>query len=227
MGKRFDGKLVYSIGASRSGKSSYVLAMVKNAKRLLVWDVEGEYAAKLGKKLGIVVVEGRAALVGALKVSTGSVRIAYHPPPGKYQQEFDFFCRCAFNWIVQAPASIVCEELAQATNAGKAGGWWGTLVTRGLKYGPEIYGVVQRAQEADKSTLGNATVINICRPNTDKDAAYIADALGLDIELIPERDLEMLQRFKDRSIKRVRMHYQSDMPVLRSVRVDAYEQRTQ
>jgi len=204
---RQDGRLVFSIGASRSGKSQFVLSQVRADKRLLVWDVEGEYAARHG----LAVVEGKRQLLQQLQSATGPARLAYHP---QGLGEFDFFCRCAFNWIRQAPASIVCEELAAATNAVKAGGYWGVLVTRGLKYGPHIYAVVQRAQETDKSVLGNASVVNICRPNTQQDAEYIAGRFGLELSEIPDADLEMLQRHKDRTLTRCKIKFNDQGPYL-------------
>lgn len=199
---RPDGKLIFSIGASRSGKSQYVLAWIKKATRLLVWDIEGEYASKYG----LEVVEGRAALVRRLKQATGKARIAYHP---KRLDEFDFFCRCAFNWSRQSPAEVVVEELAACTNAVKAGGYWGVLVSRGLKYGTHIYATVQRGQETDKSVLGNASIVNICRPNTEADAKYIAGMFGLSLDQIPDCDLEMLQRHKTRELVQSRIVFRS------------------
>ncbi len=204
---RPDGKLVFSIGASRSGKTQFVMTQVRASRRLLVWDVEGEYAAKHG----LTVAEGKAALLAALKAATGPARIAYHP---KSLKEFDFFCRCAFNWSRQAQADIVCEELAASTNAVKAGGAWGVLVTRGLKYGTNIYAVVQRAQETDKSVLGNASVINICRPNTRRDAEYIAGVLGLELSDIPDVDLCMLQRHKTRELVKTALRFRGNVPYL-------------
>ena len=206
-GKRPDGKLVFSIGASRSGKSQFVLSQVSQAKRLLVWDVEGEYAAKHG----LEVVQGKAALVKRLKAATGAAQLAYH---AGHLKEFDFFCRCAFNWSRQSPAVIVCEELAASTNAVKAGGYWGVLVSRGLKYGTHIYAVVQRGQETDKSVLGNASIVNICRPNTVQDAEYIAGCFGLSLDDIPDTDLEMLQRHKDRRLVRSRIEFSNGQPRL-------------
>ncbi len=204
---RPDGKLVFSIGSSRSGKTQFVMSQVRNAQRLLVWDVEGEYAARQG----MTVAEGKVELLEVLQGSTGKARIAYHP---KNLKEFDFFCRCAFNWSRQSAADIVCEELSASTNAVKAGGAWGILVMRGLKYGTNIYAVVQRAQETDKSVFGNASVINICRPNTRRDAEYIADALGLTLADIPDCDLQMLQRHKNRDLVKTVVRFRHNMPYL-------------
>jgi hypothetical protein len=127
MAKRTDGTLVFSIAASRSGKSQFVLSQVRRSKRLLVWDVEGEYAAKFGLE-----AEGKAALVRRL----------------------------------------------------------------------------QRAQETDKSVLGNATTVNICRPNTRQDAEYIAGRFGIPLGEIPDADLQMLQRHKDRRLVRSEIRFE-------------------
>lgn len=212
---RPDGKMVYSIGASRSGKSQFVLSQVIGDPRLLVWDVEGEYAASFRTSLGIEVAEGPQQLMDALRASNGPSRIAYMPT--EVRKDFDLFCALAFQWGKTNPASIVCEELAGSTNSGKAEGHWGVLVSRGLKYGINIYGVVQRGQETSKSLMGNATVLNICRPNTDSDADYLVKMLGLNRQMIPETDLEMIQRYKDRSISRGRIQFENNLPYLERV----------
>lgn len=211
MGARSDGRLVFSVGASRSGKTQYVMSQIKKASRLLVWDVEGEYAARFG----LTIIEGKAALHNFIKrYPKGAAKIAYHP---RNLNEFDWFCRMAYIWSISWPATIVCEEIANATNAVKARGYWGILVSRGLKYGPHVYAVAQRAQEIDKSLLGNASTVNVCRPNTQRDAYYICDVFGLNPWDIPDADLEMLQRHKDRTLVKSRLTFQNGKPVSRKI----------
>lgn len=207
MAKRPDGRLTFSVGASRSGKTQLVLTMVKTARRLLVWDVEGEFSAKYGLR----VIEGRAALARfVMSHGPKPARVAYHGTIA----DFDWFCRFAFIWGMMAPADIVCEELAASTNAGKARGWWGILVSRGLKYGLNIHGIAQRGQEIDKSLLGNATMVNICRPNTMQDAEYMAGRFGLELSDIPDADLEVLHRHKNRTLTRSRVRFRGSKPYL-------------
>lgn len=209
---RPDGKLVFGVGASRSGKTQTVLIEIKNTKRCIVWDVEGEFAANQGMR----VIEGKAALFRFIrsKWARGNFQIAYHPENLK---EFNVFCRAAYILGIMAPLDVVCEELANSTNAVKAQGYWGILVSRGLKYGINIYGIAQRGQEIDNSLIGNATVTNICRPNTIQDAEYIAGKFGLSLEDIPDTDLEVLQRHKDRTTKKKRIVFRRNKPVFQPI----------
>lgn len=209
---RPDGKLVFGVGASRSGKTQTVLVEIRNTKRCIVWDVEGEFAANHGMR----VIEGREALFRFVrsKAARGNFKIAYHP---KNLKEFDFFCRCAFILGVMGLIDIVCEELAASTNAVKAQGYWGVLVSRGLKYGINIYGIAQRGQEIDNSLIGNATITNICRPNTVQDAEYIAGKFGLKLSDIPDTDLEVLQRHKDRSLKKKKISFRNGKPLFKPI----------
>ncbi len=205
---RSDGKLVFSIGASRSGKSQFVLSQARHDKRLGVWDVEGEYMSNLGHVLGMEMVEGPGQLLDAITAKNGPQRIAYLPTD--VRKDFDLFCGAMFNWGCMEPATVILEELAGSTNSGKLTGNAGILVSRGLKYGINIYGVVQRGQETAKSLMGNATVLNICRPNIDADAEYLEKKFGINPLLIPDTDLEMTQRYKDRSFSKGRIQFGND-----------------
>lgn len=213
MSMRPDGVLVFSVGSSRSGKSQFVLSQIKSHKRLFVWDVEGEYAAKYGLRI----IEGKQALINFVnsKESDGDFKVAYH---NKNIKDFDFFCRMAFVLTLKKQISVVCEELAASTNAVKAGGWWGILVSRILKYGTNIYGVVQRGQETDSSIMGNATIVNICRPNTRQDAEYMAGKFDIPLSDIPNTDLEMLQRHKNRTTTKMKLNFKGNQPFLKPIK---------
>ena len=110
------GRLRAAIGASRSGKSAYIQAVTKNARRVLVWDVKGEYA-------GCHRATSRAELVRLVKLSAGkSGRIAFVPPS---LDDFDFFCRTAAAWIKShylagRQCCLIFEETADVTSPGKA-----------------------------------------------------------------------------------------------------------
>ena len=110
--------LALFVAIARSGKSVLVKRLIQNHKRVLVFDPKGEYATQLG----FTPCNSRNELVDLLKKSKGNARIAYIKHDKK---EFDTFCDCAFNWNRMSPATIICEELANVTNCGKATGNWG------------------------------------------------------------------------------------------------------
>jgi hypothetical protein len=179
--------------------------------RVLVWDVKGQYSQRLNYEI----VDNHNDLVPRLKNAKGKARISYRPRDLK---DFDYFCRCAFNWSRQQPAVIICEELADSTNSNKATGHWGRLVNQSLEYGTQIYGLVQRGQEADKSILSNANIVNVCRPRLLRDAIYIANELGLDLSEIPDVDKEMLAVGIDRSKVKRRLYFRNNKPYLRGIK---------
>lgn len=190
---RNDGILAVAIAVSRSGKSVWLKRAIERDVRVLAFDPKGEYAAQLG----FTACHTRLELVNALRRSTGEARISYIQHDKK---EFDFFCDCAFNWNRQKPATIVCEELGNTTNAGKAAGHWGRLISQGLAYGPKIIGTVQRGQEVDKSIINNATFIHVMRHSTQNDQEYIASQLGLPVSDIPDKKLEFIQWTSDKGL---------------------------
>ncbi|MCG8448637.1 MAG: hypothetical protein MI725_03530 [Pirellulales bacterium] len=152
MSGRHDGRLVFCVGASRSGKTQIALVESRPFLRSLVWDVDGEFAANHGRR----VIRGKDDLLKFIRspAARGSFRLAYHP---RSLKEFDFFCRCAYILGLMAPICIVCEELARSTNAVKAQGHWGVLVSGGLKYGITIVAIAQRGQVSIHAPVKGAT----------------------------------------------------------------------
>jgi len=184
---RPDGVLAILIGVSRSGKSVYLKSIIEKLGRVVAFDPKGEYVQELGFKACYT----REQLLNALvKAGTGPAKIAF---VAVEKPDFQFFCAAAKKWNEQARAGIVCEELANTTNTGKAAGKWGVLVSQGLAAGPIILGTVQRGQEVDKSVMNNATYVHIARHSTQKDRKYIADQLGIPVEHVPDEKLHFLQ----------------------------------
>ncbi len=184
---RPDGVLAILIGVSRSGKSVYLKSIIEKLGRVVAFDPKGEYVRELGFKA----CHTREQLLSALvKSGTGPAKIAFVAID---RPDFDFFCAAAKKWNEVARAGIVCEELANVTNTGKATGKWGVLVSQGLAAGPIIMGTVQRGQEVDKSVMNNATYVHIARHSTQRDRKYIADQLGIPLEHVPEKPLHFLQ----------------------------------
>lgn len=196
MGERHDGVMGLFIGVSRSGKSLPLMCMVEKAPRVLIWDAKAEY----GVRFGLDVFRDVSALLQRLKTATGNARIAYIPTGSNARKEFDLFCRMAHTWNRLKPAMIVAEELAAVTHAGKADGGWNTLVNQGLGLGMTLLATVQRGQEVDKSIMNNASYLYICKHNTQSDAEYIADKLGVAIHDIPREKLRFIKWTSDKGI---------------------------
>ncbi|MAX55392.1 MAG: hypothetical protein CL537_07760 [Alcanivoracaceae bacterium] len=184
---RPDGVLAILIGVSRSGKSVYLKSIIEKLGRVVAFDPKGEYVSELGFTACYTKEQLLTALV---KAGSGPARIAFVAID---KPDFQFFCAAAKKWNEQARAGIVCEELANVTNTGKASGYWGVLVSQGLAAGPIIIGTVQRGQEVDKSVLNNATYVHITRHSTQKDQKYIADQLGIAPGDVPAEPLHFLQ----------------------------------
>lgn len=181
---RPDGELVVVTGASRSGKTSYVVQRVAHAPRLLLWDT-GDDARRYDCELIRTAAELRARIAAGPKLD----RIAYAPTDPR--AEFDFFCRLAWAWIRQARGALVVEELADVTHAGKAPAAWGAICRKGLRYGPTIYAITQRPSESDKTALGNASLVVCHRMARAKDELYMADELR-----VPVAQVQALQPFQ-------------------------------
>jgi len=178
---RADGRIVYVCGSSGSGKSAYVKAQLRHHPRVLIWDVDAEYAPLPG----VVGVSSPADLVGRVRRLSGPGRLAYVPDR---LDRFDWFCRLAFAWGQFAACAVIAEETADVTSPGKAPAGWGTLIRRGRKYGIVTYAVTQRPSESDKTALGNAAVVRVGRLARAPDRAYMARELD-----IPQSRLDALR----------------------------------
>jgi hypothetical protein len=166
--KTEDGRLVVVAGASRSGKTAYVVKMVRGQSRVIVWDVEDQWSALPGFKR----ITSRADLLAAIN-KRGPAKLAY-VAGGDIKSEFNYWAGCVFYWArFCGPCIAVAEELADVTTPAKAPGDWGILLRRGLKRGATIYAISQRWAEADKTAIGNASEFVVFRASGE-DVAYMS-----------------------------------------------------
>lgn len=187
-----DGELWVVCGSSRSGKTVFVWTELAQYSRVLVWDIEGQYTGPGWQRF----TRQKALADHLAKVGSRPAKIAYTGPPG----DFGFWADCAFVWGRVAPSAIVAEEIADVTNPGKAPAQWGMLLRRILKHGSTVYAITQRPSESDKTAIGNATKIHVCRMTRAQDRRYMAaeidvpvDAL-LELQSDPAVELRCLQR---------------------------------
>lgn len=173
------GVIVAIVGSSQSGKTAYTKNKIAKAKRVLTWDIEGQYP-------GTVIRTKKALVAHIKKVAGGNAVISYQ---AKNLNDFDFFCRVAYAWGLlgeQAGVStvIVAEETADVTNPGKAPQGWGVLLRRGKKRGISIYAITQRLSESDKTAIGNADYVHACRLVLSNDRKAVANVLDVPLEQV-------------------------------------------
>jgi hypothetical protein len=178
-GTRNKADIIAVIGASGTGKSSYIKGeLLKKFQRLLVWSPLEKTDDYAGFCNGTVVMR-ITDLVAAVKA--GMKAIVYWPQgsDAEIKTQFDRFCRIV--WELEG-ATVLVEELSRVTMASWAPPAWKNLSTAGRHQGLTIIGTSQRPANIDKDFLGNCTEIRCYRVNYDTDAKVMADALGLRTE---------------------------------------------
>lgn len=183
--------VVLVCGATETGKSQWLFRQIKRDKRVIVWDMKGEYARDLGYRL----VTTKAELVEAVK-SAKQTKISYCSADPK---DFDFFCRVAHAW---GNCTVIAEELADVTSPGKAPITWGVILRRGRDRFLKVYGVTQRPAESDKTILGNRTLVHCTQLQRYKDRVYMALEMGCDQSLIDSlKPLQYVESHRNGIIK--------------------------
>lgn len=169
-------KIVAVVGASGTGKSSYVKGdLLRKYSRLLIWsplEETDQYAAFCGgvvvRKITDLVAQVQAGKKAIVFVPSGDDRTV--------KVQFDRFCKIA--WEMPG-ATVLVEELSQVTMPSWAPPAWKKLSTAGRHQGLTLIGIAQRPAMMDKSFLGNCTEIRCYRVNYDADARVMADSLRL------------------------------------------------
>lgn len=174
------GRLTAAIGSSRSGKTQYVTNQIKGQNRVLIWDIKGEYPAKYRARSPAQLMKMVKALAGKPGV------IAY---TANKLSEFNFFCRLAQSWVkshyvIGKNCVLIFEETADVTSPGKAPEDYGVILRRYLSYGVDIYAITQRPAESDKTAVGNASIIRVCRLQLARDRKSVASDTGLPLSVI-------------------------------------------
>ena len=191
--QRENGQLVAVAGTSRFGKTGWVKTQTRDAVRLLIWDIRGEYIAKDEHGWpGCERIESIPHLAKRLRETrTGKARLAYF---GNVE-DFNAWAEMAYLWGMYWPAVIIGEEISDVTHPGKAPPGWGQLIRKGLYYGNHIYAVTQRPVESDKTVWGNASMIHCHACVMDTDADYMARKLGCEpSELMHMEKLHYIER---------------------------------
>lgn len=177
-GTKNKAKIVAVIGASGTGKSSYIKGeLLKKYSRLLVWSPL-EKTDNYAEFCGGTVVRGKITeFIAQLKAGTKAVVYVPTGNGADEKRQFDLFCRCV--WEIEG-AHVLVEELSRVTMPSFAPPAWKNLSTGGRHQGLTIIGVSQRPANIDKDFLGNCTEIRCYRLNYGTDAKVMADSLRME-----------------------------------------------
>lgn len=165
------------IGASGSGKTSYVMRQLdkRKPKRLLVWDTKGEFAAEgYGQAVTTMAEVFRLMKAAGAK---GGFKICYRPrgDGADMKKQFNLFCLGAFyakNLI------LVAEELSDVTNASHAPEGWRKVTTQGRTEGVIIFGLSQSPAQIDKDFFGNCSKVRTGRLNFDSHIKAMSNCMS-------------------------------------------------
>jgi len=194
--------IVAAMGASGTGKSTWVFKQVEKAKRIVVWSPKeniDNYTTRLSAIRVTSTDDMRKALIAAGK---GGVKLVFVPPPNRKDAEraFGLFCRLA---MAAENCVVVAEELHTVTRPTWAPDGWSNLIMMGRGYGMKIYGLSQRPASVDKDFFSNCNTIHAGRVNYEDDAKVLAKSLMVDhSELLNLADLSYIERVPPRPATR-------------------------
>ncbi len=186
MGVTNKANIVAVMGGSGSGKSTFIKREIERLKpkRLMVFDVMHEYSDK-GQPIKLC-----SELAQMAKAK--QFRLVFQPSSQNMQQQFNFFCKLAFEI---GNCLIVVEELNRVTEATKAPPNWQDCTSRGRHKGLMIYGASQRPAGVDKDFFSNATKIRTGRLNFAADIKTLANVLQVASNEIEQlKPLEFIER---------------------------------
>lgn len=185
------------MGAPGTGKSHYVKAEMKAARRLLVWDLEDEYT-----DIEAVTVAKLPARLHQAGQGGFAVRVIPSTDAGQRQTQFDLVCRTA---MAIGKLLFIAEELRFVTQPSKAPAGWAGITLRGRKRGVRVIGTSQRPASIDKDFLGSATLIRCGALNYPEDRRAVAAVMGIDAGQIEKLEgyQAILWTRTPRTVKRV------------------------
>lgn len=175
--------IVAVLGASGSGKSTFVKRAIEKASRLIVFDPMHEYG-KLGR-----VTTTTADLLALMRAAgpRGPVRAIFQPcmDPKIRVQQFETVCAIAH---AAGNLTLVAEELKFVTQPGRAPMRWAQVTLTGRHKGLRVIGTSQRPASIDKDFLGNATLIRTGCLTYPEDIRAVAKAMQ-----VPEAEIAALK----------------------------------
>ncbi len=197
-------------GRSGSGKSSYVKNLIRDRKRMVIFDPLAEYGKELAR-LATVEHNHRAALDDVRKkmlANWAGFRVAYVPPAGREPDALSALCRLLLaaqqpfkdGQAGGKPLTLVVEEMnlsfPVSGGAQKCPGF-ADVCSRGRHYGIEVIGVSQRIAEVATRFRNNCTETVVLAQKGPRDIEAAANEIGGDRKAVTSlANLEYLHENK-------------------------------
>ena len=187
-------RIVAVMGASGTGKSTWVYRQIEKQKRLMIWSPKeaiDDYAGRLG---GMKCDSAQQLLDALTAAKRGPVRVVYQPPVNRKEAEkaFGFFCKIA---LAANNVCVLVEELHTVTRPSWAPDGWSNLILMGRGYGVQVYGVSQRPASVDKDFFSNCNLVHAGRVNYEDDAKVLSKSLMVDWqEMLNLPDMAYIER---------------------------------
>lgn len=168
--------IVLAAGCPGMGKSALVQQLTRSDRRVLVFDPTNPPS-----HAGMEVRGGASGLLAAIRAAgAGRARLLYRPAYD-LRAEFDSFCVAAMAW---GNCSIIVEELANVTHAGKAPPAWGRVIRESRHFRLRVYATTQRPAESDKTIFGCASRVAVFHLPRREDRVSIARDAAIPPNLI-------------------------------------------
>ncbi len=158
------------MGKRGCGKSFLVKQLIKNIRRLFVYDSMGEYTD------GVVVEDMAELRKFWSKVYRGHFRIIYRPTDA--ESEFEPICQLI--WVC-GYMTLVAEEVQTFCNTRSICKDFKAIVAKGRHRDITLIGVTQRPAEISKLLTSQAKEICIFNTTEPNDLQYFKDSFGSEL----------------------------------------------
>lgn len=190
MNKRPDGIRELIVGSSGCGKTSLIVQRMKNQKRLLVMDYQGQFSQIPGFDWTVVrdPFELQDILDSNRKIA--KLQICYQPIEREY---FVHFCKVGMAWGKAKPCTVVVDEAPLFLSTGRAKKGWDLLVNTSRKLGINVICAGQRLTEMDTSIRNQASNLYVFRLKSESDKETLVREFGIDREKLPTENFKYIK----------------------------------
>lgn len=164
-----ENEIIVILGKKGSGKTSYALNLIRERKRLIIFDFNREYE---GYTVGTP-----EALIEVLKLNHDSdFLIVYQPSPEReIDDHFHFLSAAIFS---MSNLTFLCEEIDLVSSAGDMPEGLQRIINYGRHRGISLIGLSRRAHKVPRDLTANADRIVTFQQFEPRDIKYLADYMG-------------------------------------------------